>query len=166
MGEKNYTLKEIDIVYKPLKEMVTRPKITSPQDAVRIFRENWDDMKIGIQEQFKVMYLNRGNMVLGITNLSTGGLSGTVVDPKVLFAMALKVAASAIILAHNHPSGNLTPSDCDRKLTKKLEEVGKLLDIAVLDHVILSGIDNSAISMNSDSSIIIDDSAIMKKLQP
>lgn len=166
MGEKNYTLKEIDIVYKPLKEMVTRPKITSPQDAVRIFRENWDDMKIGIQEQFKVMYLNRGNMVLGITNLSTGGLSGTVVDPKVLFAMALKVAASAIILAHNHPSGNLTPSDCDRKLTKKLEEVGKLLDIAVLDHVILSGIDNSAISMNSDSSIIIDDSSILKKLQP
>lgn len=166
MGEKNYILKEIDIVYKPLKEMVTRPKIACPEDAVRLFRENWDDMKIGIQEQFKVMYLNRGNMVLGITNLSTGGLSGTVVDAKVLFAMALKVAASAVILAHNHPSGNLMPSDNDRKLTQKLEEVGKLLDIAVLDHVILSGLDNSAISMNSDSTIVIDDSAILKKLQP
>ena len=166
MGEKNYILKEIDIVYKPLKEMVTRPKITCPEDAVRIFRENWDDMKIGIVEQFKVMYLNRGNLVLGITNLSTGGLSGTVVDAKVLFAMALKVAASAVILAHNHPSGNLTPSDCDRKLTQKLEEVGRLLDIAVLDHVILSGLDNSAISLNSDNRIVIDDSAILKKLQP
>ncbi len=62
--------------------------------------------------------------------------------------MALKVGASAIIPAHNHPSCNLTPSDCDRKMTKKLEEVGKLLDIAVLDHVILISIDNSAISMN------------------
>jgi DNA repair protein RadC len=165
MREKNYTLKEIDIVYKPLIEMVTRPKITCAEDAVKVFRENWDDMKIGIQEQFKVMYLNRGNKILGITNLSTGGMSGTVVDPKVLFAMALKVAASAVILAHNHPSGNLTPSDEDKRLTQKLEQVGKLLDITVLDHVILSGLDNSAISMNNSNSIIIDDSAIRNTLR-
>lgn len=166
MVEKNYILKEIDIVYKPLKEMVTRPKITCPEDAVRIFRENWDDMKIGLQEQFKVMFLNRGNKILGISNFSTGGVSGTVVDAKILFGMALKVAASAVILAHNHPSGTLIPSDCDRKLTQKLEEVGKLLEIAVLDHVILSGLDNSAISMNSDSTVIISDRAVRKTLQP
>lgn len=165
MGEKKYTLKEIDVVYKPLKEMTSRPKIMCPEDAVRLFRENWDDMKIGLIEQFKVMYLNRGNKVLGITNLSSGGIAGTVVDPKVLFVVALKVAASAVILAHNHPSGNLTPSQEDIKLTEKLEQVGKLLDICVLDHIIFSGLDGSASSMNTRN-IVIDDSVVRQKLEP
>lgn len=164
MVEKKYTLKEIDVVYKPLAEMVSRPSITCPQDAVSVFRENWDDMKIGLVEQFKVMYLNRGNKVLGITNLSSGGITGTVVDPKVLFAVALKVAASAVILAHNHPSGNLTASQEDIKLTQKLEQVGKILDIAVLDHIILSGLDNSAISMNTNN-VVIDDSGVRQRLE-
>ena len=159
MTDKKYALNEIDIVYKPLQEMATRPKVTCPADAVMIFRENWDDMKIGLLEQFKVIFLNRSNRVLGISNISTGGVAGTVVDTKILFATALKAVASSIILAHNHPSGNVEPSPQDRTLTKKIEEAGKVLDITVLDHIIFSGLDNSFYAMNqspSEGKLVID----------
>lgn len=159
MAEKKFTLKEIDVVYKPLQELATRPKVTCPADAIILFRENWDDMKIGLLEQFKVMFLNRGNRVLGIANLSSGGVAGTVVDPKLIFGMALKAMASSIILAHNHPSGNVNPSQEDIRLTRKLEEAGNILDISVLDHIILSGIDMSFHAMNqspSEGRLVID----------
>lgn len=84
------------------------------------------------------MLLNRMNKVLGIYLISVGGFAGTVCDPKVVFQAALKTNASSIILAHNHPSGNLKPSDADLQLTEKLKKGGKLLDIAVLDHLILT----------------------------
>jgi DNA repair protein RadC len=113
------------------------PKILCSSDAAETFRCRWDEGKLGFVEEFKVMLLNRANRVLGIVNLSQGGIAGTVADPKLIFAAALKASASSLICAHNHPSGNLTPSQADLQLTNKLKEAGKFLDLPVLDHVIL-----------------------------
>jgi len=85
-----------------------------------------------------VILLNRANRVIGIFNLSTGGTVGTVAEPKLVFASSILRNASSIILAHNHPSGNLKPSTADTELTKKMKEAGKLLDIPVLDHLIVT----------------------------
>ena len=82
--------------------------------------------------------MNKANRVLGISKISEGGLSGTVVDPKRIFQVALKANATSIIMAHNHPSGNVQPSEADLKITRKCRDAGALLDIAVLDHIILT----------------------------
>lgn len=84
------------------------------------------------------MFTNRANKVLGIYEVSTGGIAGTVADPKLIFVAALKVGASGVILSHNHPSGNLTASQADIELTRKIKEGGRLLEIQLLDHVILT----------------------------
>jgi DNA repair protein RadC len=97
-----------------------------------------DSGKIELLEEFKMILLNRNNRVLGMINISQGGMSGTVADPKLIFVAALKAAASYIILAHNHPSGNLKPSTEDIRLTKKLVDGGKLLDLLVGDHLIIT----------------------------
>ncbi|WP_369800131.1 RadC family protein [Pedobacter sp. Leaf216] len=89
-------------------------------------------------EEFKIILLNRSNKVLGFVNISQGGISGTIADPKIIFAIALKACASSIILSHNHPSGEIYPSDADIKLTRRLVEIGNLLDLQVLDHIIIS----------------------------
>src|SRR5690606_1039682 len=85
------------------------------------------------------LLLNRANKVLGIVPISKGGTSATIADPKLIFVSAIKSNASAIILAHNHPSGNLQPSTADISLTKKIMEGGKLLDVPVIDHIIVTG---------------------------
>ena len=84
------------------------------------------------------MLLSRANRVLGICTLSKGGTAGTVVDCKLVFATALKACAQSIIVSHNHPSGNLMPSEQDKRLTRRLVQVGKALDLPVLDHVIVT----------------------------
>ncbi|MHA7102549.1 JAB domain-containing protein [Roseivirga pacifica] len=132
------TVAEITLSYYPDINLKDQEKISCSSDAERLFRENWNDAHIGFVEEFKVMLLNRSNKVLGISSISKGGVSGTVADPKVIFALALKAVASGIIVAHNHPSGNLKPSHADITLTKKLSDAGKLLDIVLLDHIILS----------------------------
>jgi DNA repair protein RadC len=90
-----------------------------------------------LKECFYAMFLNRANKVLGILLISEGGISGTVVDVRSIFSAALKALCSSIILAHNHPSGNRSPSECDLSITTKIKNAGELLDIQVLDHVIL-----------------------------
>ena len=89
-------------------------------------------------EQFKVLLLNRSNRVLGLVNVSSGGVSGTVADPKIIFVAALKANACALIICHNHPSGNVKPSRADEELTQKIKLAGSFLDIKLLDHLILS----------------------------
>ena len=113
-------------------------KITSSEDAYNVFIDNWDKDTIQLQEEFKVLLLNRANIVLGIYSLSKGGVSGTIVDVKLLLASAIKANASSIIIAHNHPSGNLKPSENDIRLTKKIKEAGNFLDIKLLDHIIVT----------------------------
>lgn len=88
-------------------------------------------------EEFWVLYLNRKNEVIRKENISKGGIVGTVADGKIIFKHAVNHLASAIILCHNHPSGNLKPSDADIKLTKKLKEIGQLMDTPVIDHIIV-----------------------------
>jgi len=113
------------------------PKITCSSDAVEVLRSIWSD-QIEYREEFVILCLNRANKVLGYSKISSGGTSGTVADPKIIFQIALKSNASSIILSHNHPSGNTKPSDSDMKLTQKLQKAGLLLDLQVLDHIVLT----------------------------
>lgn len=128
---------EIDLIYKSKVKAADRPKIASSTEAYEVFMKLWNRDKIDLVEEFKVLFLNRGNRVLGVFHVSTGGVTGTVADPKVIFAAALKANACSVIMAHNHPSGSLQPSKADEELTQKISGGGKLLDIKVLDHLII-----------------------------
>ncbi len=116
-------------------ESPKRFKIKSSLDSYNIFAPHLQDLK---HEEFWVLYLSRSNEVIKKEMLSIGGVAGTVVDSKIIFKRALELLASGIILAHNHPSGNQTPSSQDTKLTKRIEEGAKLLDINLLDHLIIT----------------------------
>ena len=113
-------------------------KITSVQKAADILLSTWDIDTIELQEEFKVLLLNRANLVLGLYPLSKGSTSGTIVDVKLIFGVALKSNASGIIITHNHPSGNLNPSDADIEITKKIKKCADFLDIALIDHIIIT----------------------------
>jgi DNA repair protein RadC len=128
---------EVQLSYKSKVAAKDRPQICNSGDAERIFRTFWDQNIIELQETFMIILLNRANRVIGVYKVSNGGLTGTVADVRLIFVAALKAAAGSIILAHNHPSGNLNPSGEDSKLTLKIRDAGKLLDIQVLDHLIL-----------------------------
>ena len=117
-------------------EPTEKERISGSRDAYSLVRA--DLMDIG-HEEFWIILLNRANRVIKKMQISQGGVAGTVADPKIIFKHALDELASAIILAHNHPSGNLNASQADLDLTKKLKEAGKLLDIQVLDHLIVAG---------------------------
>jgi len=140
MVHQNTLLKvaEIEISYRPNYKPSERPKITISEEAYEVLIANWSLDRIEFLEEFKIILLNRRNRVLGVVNISQGGVSGTLADPKVILAIALKSAASAVILCHNHPSGELKPGREDLKLTRKLQEGAKLLDIEVMDHLIIS----------------------------
>lgn len=129
---------EIQLSYRTHVRPSQRPIIRMSNDAYQILKDHWDESRLEFIEQFKVLLTNRANKVLGIVEISTGGISGTVADPKVIFAAALKAGACGIILAHNHPSGNLTPSQQDIELTRRMRDGGKLLEIQLLDHIILT----------------------------
>jgi DNA repair protein RadC len=100
-----YQVAEIQLTYKSNVKPSLRPKISGSRDAFNILKENWDEGKIEFLEQFKAMFTNRANRVLGILDVSTGGVTGTVADPRVIFAAAIKVGACGLIVSHNHPSG-------------------------------------------------------------
>jgi DNA repair protein RadC len=128
---------EVTISYCSKVKASDRPTVKSSNDAATILRTYWSgDMEL--LEEFVILFLNRANKVIGLFRVSRGGTTGTVVDPKIIFAAAIKGLAHNIILAHNHPSGNLSPSQPDIDLTRKLSGGGKLLDINVLDHIILT----------------------------
>lgn len=133
-----YTIAEVSLSFKNKYKISERPQVTCSKDAYQILIRSWDQNKIDFVEQAKVLLLNRSNRVLGISEVSSGGVSGTVVDPKVVFVTALKANASSIILAHNHPSGSLKASDQDKMLTEKFTHGGKLLDVRLTDHIIIT----------------------------
>lgn len=132
------TVSEIDLVYKTKVKNCERPHVTSSKYAYTLLKDSWDPGKIEFLEQFKVLLLNHSNRVLGIYEASSGGITGTVVDIRLLFAAALKASAVGLIIAHNHPSGTLIPSDPDKQITRKIAQVGELLDIRLLDHIIVT----------------------------
>lgn len=136
--KKSWEVAEIQLSYRPKVKASERPTISSSRDACNILRSSWDADKLELLEQFKILLTNRANKVLGIFEVSSGGISGTVADPKLIFGTALKAGASCLILSHNHPSGSLKPSQADIDLTRKLREGGKLLEIQLLDHIIIT----------------------------
>lgn len=129
---------QIELIYKPNPNDKKARKVHSSEDVYEAFKSVWDVNKIDFIESFKIMLLNRVNTILGVVDISTGGNVGTTVDSKLVFAAALKANAHSIILAHNHPSGNLQPSIQDQNLTRRLIEIGRLLDLPILDHIIVT----------------------------
>jgi DNA repair protein RadC len=112
------------------------PLVSSSKDAFEAVKGDLMDLP---HEEFWVLLLNRANRIVKKRKISEGGVSGTVADPKIIFKLALEELASGIIVVHNHPSGNLTASQSDIALTKKLKESGSFLEVQLLDHLILSG---------------------------
>jgi DNA repair protein RadC len=112
-----------------------KPKITTSHDAFDLLQGDLMDL---LKEEFWILCLNRAHRVIAKRRISEGGVSGTVADPKVIYRVALEEWASGIIVAHNHPSGNLQPSNTDIELTKKLKEAGKFLEVQLLDHLIIA----------------------------
>lgn len=129
-------LAEIQISYSNKVKPSQMEKVTTSSDAERIFRSIWRQ-SMELKECFYAMYLNRNNKILGVLLISEGGISGTVVDIRNIYQAALKANASSIIVAHNHPSGNLDPSESDKQMTNKIKEAGRILDIQILDHLIM-----------------------------
>ena len=120
-------------------------------DAAQFFRTIFNADTIQWTEESAMITLNRANEVISVDKLSSGGTAGVIVDSKVVFTIALKLTGHSIILAHNHPSGNLKPSEQDIEITRKLRSGGDILDIRVLDHIILS--DTGYLSMADEGYI-------------
>src|SRR5215217_2806499 len=113
-----FQVSEITVSYHPKFKAYERPKVSSAKQAYEILFNNWNLNKIEFVEQFYVLLLNSANNVIGMSEIASGGVAATLADPKVIFSVALKANASQVILAHNHPSGNVKPSDSDLKLTR------------------------------------------------
>lgn len=131
---------EIAVRYKSTVPTSKRAKVSEPRDAVNVLKYAYsrDEIDLDYVEAFYVIYMNRANKVLAVEQIGKGGISGTYADPKVVFQRALLVNASCLILAHNHPSQNLSPSKTDFELTEKMVQCGKFLDCKVLDHFIIT----------------------------
>lgn len=129
---------ELTISYRPKLKPSQRLKVNHSKDVYDILLGFWNLDKIELCEQFCVMLLSNHNRVLGVVELSSGGMTGTVADIKMIFSVALKACACAIVVAHNHPSGSLRPSEQDMRVTRTLVEAGKLLELPVSDHLIIT----------------------------
>lgn len=133
-----FSVTEVELIYRNKRPRSERARITKSFDAFNILLNAWDFNKIELVEQVYIVLHDRSNAVLGISNIATGGISACLVDPKIVFATALKAKASGIILAHNHPSGNTNPSNADRTLTEKFAHGCKILDLSFTDHMIIT----------------------------
>jgi len=129
---------EISISYEPKIKRSLLPTLKTSQESYQLLMESWNMKTINLMEEFKIIYMNRASRVLGIHHLSSGSIVGTVVDIRLIFATALKCLATKIIICHNHPSGNLSPSKADISITQNIAHAGKILQIELLDHLIIS----------------------------
>jgi len=136
--DQNNQIAEVQLIYKSKTKAADRVQVTTSKETFELLKSLWNMDTIELQEEFKVLLLNRSSQVLGLMHLSSGGISGTVADPKLIFVAALKAAASAIILCHNHPSGQVRPSRSDEAATGKIRMAGDLLNIQLLDHLIIT----------------------------
>lgn len=125
-------------------------KITNSKSAYEVALSHWNMNTIELQEEVKVLLLNRANQVIGIFSLSKGGITSCLIDIKLVLSVALKTVSSGIILIHNHPSGNLKPSQADLDITKKLKLASNTLEILLLDHLIISKEGYYSLSDNGD----------------
>ena len=132
----DYTVGEVELSYKS--KFKNLHKIVSSEDAYRYLLPTYKEGTICYKEYFKVLFLNQANQVLGYTLISEGGITETSVDVRVILQAALLTNSVALVLAHNHPSGNLRPSRQDMDITKQVKEAARLMRISVLDHLILT----------------------------
>lgn len=144
--EKDFSVKEVDIIFK--EERLLYNQIHNSEDAYKFVREIIGD-GIEIQEHFVVLYVNHSHKIIGYYKHSKGSISSTVADAELIIAVALKILTTGIILAHNHPSGNMKPSEPDRDMTKKIQNAAKFFDIQVLDHLIVTKTDYYSFADNS-----------------
>ena len=135
---KNNIVSEVELTYKNNVPYNQRQKISNSQGAYEILTNLFPENTMDYRETFIVLYLNRANQVLGYSVISQGGTSNTTVDIKMVIQTALLANASCIMLAHNHPSGNLHPSSDDNRITNRIIEAARLFDITVLDHIIIT----------------------------
>jgi DNA repair protein RadC len=140
-------LAEVKINYSAKIPACDRIKVRCSQDAEKALRLIWPSYEH--REYFYIMLLNRSNQILGFSQISMGGISGTVTDVRIIFQTAIKANSCSLILAHNHPSGNLSASEADIKITQKIQEAGKVLDITLLDHMIMT--EDSYLSMADEN---------------
>jgi DNA repair protein RadC len=129
---------EVELIYRNKMPPSSRPSVKASDQAYDLLLKSWDMNKIELQEQFRVMLLDRKKSCIGISTIATGGISNCLVDLKLVFATALKASASSIIIAHNHPSGNVTPSEEDKTLTARFAQAGRILELPVIDHLIVT----------------------------
>lgn len=133
-----HTVAEVQLIYKTNVKPSMRPKVSSSRSAYQVLVESWDQDRIEFVEQFKILLVNTANRVLGVCDICTGGVAATYVDIKLVMTAALKANATGVILAHNHPSGNLQPSNADKEITRKIVSAGQILEIRILDHIIVT----------------------------
>ena len=132
----DYTVGEVELTYKSTSK--SRNKIYSSEDAYKYLLPTYNEGTICYKEYFKVLFLNQSSQVLGYTLISEGGITDTTVDVRVILQAALLTNSVALILAHNHPSGNLKPSRQDMEITKQVKNAAQLMRITVIDHLILT----------------------------
>lgn len=143
-------LMEISVSYNTTNQQ--RIRITSHKEAYELIIKNWNLNIIEFQEECKVILMNKGNFVLGIFDVSKGGIDSSVVDIRIILSVALKCHATQLILVHNHPSGSLTPSNSDKNITEKLSKACDLLNLTLLDHLIISK--NDYYSLNKEDNFL------------
>lgn len=146
-----YRETEIEIAYRNPIPYKDRIQVCNSETAQKFFRDNWNEDRIELIEEFKIMLLDRANHYLGISTICSGGISSCDPDIRLIFATALVRKASGIALAHNHPSGSLVASDEDINLTGSIQEIGRMLQIPVLDHLVLT--QESYMSMADSSAL-------------
>ena len=134
--KQNSQVSEIQVSYTP--SLLVDMSIKNSKKSFELMLNEWEQETLQMQEEVKILLLNRNNKVLGIYSLAKGGLTPCVVDVRIILSIALKTLATGIILVHNHPSGNLKPSQADLDITKKLKNSCDLLDISLLDHLIIT----------------------------
>ena len=126
---------EIKISY--MNEVDEKIKVMGSSEVYQVLKANWDLDTIELQEEFKILLLNQGNQVLGIKSMFKGGINTCSIDVRLIMGMALKANASALVITHNHPSGNLNASESDKRITSKIKECCELFDVRLLDHIIM-----------------------------
>ncbi|WP_335965110.1 JAB domain-containing protein [Galbibacter sp. PAP.153] len=129
---------EIQLSYKEVFLTSHPTALKCSRDAAALLYQSFDTRTIGLQETFKILLLNNANRVKGIYTHSIGGITGTLVDIRIIYAVVLKSLSTSIILCHNHPSGHLKASTLDKELTEKIVKAGQYLDVKILDHIIVS----------------------------
>lgn len=136
--ERSPKLAELKVAYRSRTKVRERRQLRNPGDVEAYLRAVWNGATLELVEEFLVVCLNGHHEALGWVKVASGGFNAAPVDPRLVFAVALQTASSAVVVAHNHPSGNAEPSAQDKEVTRRLKEGGKVLGVSVLDHLILT----------------------------